>query len=118
MTLHLYSQLLAKINGEMLVEHCAITVVQACNKPDRITISSMVPASGLEFNAHDRIGQTVHVSLHVTTGRSFRGCMEPGQALIAYDARIVAAELNGSTSTTACSSFTCEALPLPRPEET
>jgi len=113
MSLQFYGNLVAKINGELLSEQCAITLVQAQGKPDRITVASVTPATGLEFNAHERIGHAVHVSLHTTTGRLVKGYQEPGPAIVAYDARIVAAELTGAVNAIACTSFTCEALPRP-----
>ena len=113
MGLQLYGNLLAKIDGKMLKEQCAITLVQAFDSPDLITIKSVVPTVGFEFNAHQRIGKKIHVSLHITTGRLVGDALEAGEALIAYEARIIAAELCGSVNVTVCSSFTCEAIPRP-----
>ena len=117
MPLQLYGSLVAKINGELLREQHTINLFQALGVQDRIRIGSATPARGLEFNAHQRVGERIHVSVHLTTGAYDRdsGHLRVGDAVIAYDARIVAAELSGATNATSCSSFTCEAMP--RPEE-
>lgn len=113
--LQLYGHVLAKINGRFLKEQCAITLTQACGVPDRVTIKSVVPSVGFEFEAHKQLGKVVRLSLHLSTGHYDKvlGCLKVGDAILAYRVRIISAELSSAVHAATCSSFVCVALPQP-----
>jgi hypothetical protein len=101
--LHLYANLIARVNGDLLQEQCGITIEDHVNRRCRITIDSALPEKGPEFDGRLRLGETVKLSVHV-----FSHLRAAGPAIVEIEGPIVASRIEQEPGQGAHLIFTVE----------
>ena len=112
--LQLFASLGVTVNGELLQMQAGVTIEDHVGRPCRVTIESMVPENGPEFDARTRLGQRTRVLVHLVTRGS--GGLQVGPTLVQVDGPIVASRIerpaSGDGGTAVRAIFTVEhALP-------
>ena len=107
MELQMYAKLGVVLNGQWLLEQCGVAIHDHVNRPCRIAIESVLPASGLEVNARRRLGEIVNVAVHLV---SVPGKL--GLEVLAMRGEIIACSIRQPTETaTAVEEFVIEHRP-------
>jgi hypothetical protein len=105
MELQLYANLVAKVDDALLLEQTGIAIRDAVGEPCRITIDTVMPESGLEFDGRKRLGDVVRVSVHVMRRGDARDISE---ALVEVTGKVVDASTTQRPQGTVCHTFTVQ----------
>lgn len=99
-----YASLGVKVNDRLLLEQCGVVIDDHVNRPCRVTVTSAVPESGLEFDGRLCLGERVRISVHLVARPK-----TVGPAIVEVYGPIVAAQMTqGPSGKEACASFTVE----------
>lgn len=116
--LQLYANLVAKVDDALLLEQTGIAIRDAVGEPCRITIDTVMPEHGLEFDGRKRLGDVVRVSVHVMRRGDLRNISD---AIVEMAGKVVEASTTQRPQGTVCHTFTvqhCEPEPDPGPVQT